>query len=352
MRRSPWLLFLAGLLLCACVDGRSQGRGGGGDDDDVFDDDDSAAGDDDTGDDDTGDDDTGDDDTGDDDTGDDDVGDDDSLGTDPCSDEARQLIYVIDHEYRLFSFHPWSQVFNLIGPINCPAGPSWPEWDPMGLSPATPFSMSIDRDARAWVLYSSGEVFRVSTQDASCTPTGFVPGQLGFKLFGMGFSSDAPGSDQDTLFISGGDFINDAFTGYTLDPNAANLGTIDITNMSVSLVGSLQGGEEYTPELTGNGDGELYGYYPALMSSATITGLNKQTGQRMASWSLPTSSGGVNAWAFAYWGGQFYVFLTTGGAANVYVFDPLTNSYDLILGNTGNVVVGAGVSTCAPVSAQ
>jgi len=346
MRSVHWLLLLAFLLATACVD-RSRGRGGGGDDDDAFGDDDSA-GDDDTGDDDTGDDDTGDDDTGDDDTGDDDtvpVGDDDH---EPCADEARQLIYVIDHDYRLHSFHPVTHQFDLIGPLNCPAGSSWPEWGNIGA--ATPFSMSIDRQAQAWVLYSSGEIFRVSTQDASCTSTGFVPGQLSFKLFGMGFSSDVAGGDEDTLFISGGDFS--PLLG-TLDANNARLGSIQTTTMGVTNIGPVPSGE-YTPELSGNGDGELYGYYPGF--SSTIVRLDKQTGAALQSWPLPTSSGSVAAWAFANWGGRFYVFLSVGDffstSAHVYVFDPATGSYDQVLSNTGNVVVGAGVSTCAPISAE
>jgi len=342
-----WLLLV--FVASGCAD---RGRYRGDDDDAAGDDDSSVGDDDDAGDDDAGDDDAGDDDaSGDDDTaGDDDTsGDDDTETGDPCADEARQLIYVIDRDNRLHSFHPVTHEYALIGTLNCPAGASWPEWGNVGA--ATPFSMSIDRQAQAWVLYSSGEIFRVSTQDASCTATSFVPGQLSFKLFGMGFSSDAPGSSEDTLFISGGDFS--PVLG-TLDANNARLGSIETTTMGVTNIGAVPAGE-YTPELSGNGDGDLYGYYPGL-STATIVRFNKGTGQADQSWPLPASAGGVAAWAFANWGGRFYVFLSVGSlfstSANVYVFDPNTGAYDEVLSNTGNVVVGAGVSTCAPVSSQ
>ena len=92
------------------------------------------------------------------------------------------------------------------------------------------------------------------------------------------------------------------------------------------------------------------------VGGATIRSLDKGSGSPLHSWSLPASSGTVAAWAFAYWGGSFYIFLSTGDlfstSANVYRFDPNSGSYEQILSNTGNVVVGAGVSTCAPVSAD
>ena len=192
----------------------------------------------------------------------------------------------------------------------------------------------MDRSARAWVLYSSGEIFQVSTQDASCQATGFVAGQQDFKLFGMGFSSDAPGADTDTLFISGGDF---SVLG-ALDADNARLGSISTTTMGVNSLGPVPSGE-YTPELSGNGDGELFAYYPGL-GGATIMRLDKQSGSALQSWPLPASSGTVAAWAFAYWGGQFYVFLSTGDifsgtTASVYRFDPNSGVYDQILSNTG-----------------
>jgi len=324
------------------------------DDDDAGDDDDSASDDDDSASDDddiSGDDDDtsgDDDDTSGDDDDDTSGDDDDDTAGDPCADEARQLIYVIDRDYRLHSYSPTNNQFSLIGPLNCPAGPSWPQWG--DVAAATPFSMSVDRQARAWVLYSSGEIFRVSTQDASCQTTGFVAGQQNFKLFGMGFSSDAPGASTDTLFISGGDF---SLLG-TLDANNARLGSISTTSMGVTSLGPVPSGE-YTPELSGNGDGDLFAYYPGL-SGATIKRLDKQTGSQLQNWSLPASAGTVAAWAFANWGGRFYVFLSTGDGfgfnASVYRFDPATGAYDEILSNTGNVVVGAGVSTCAPISPE
>ena len=124
---------------------------------------------------------------------------------DSCQAQGVELIYTVTVSNQLLSFDPTKigsaeDPFEAIGTLNCPAGSSL-----TGPGPATPFSMSVDREAVAWVLYSSGEIFHVSTQDASCTATGFSVGQQGFELFGMGFVTDASGGQTETLFIAGGD---------------------------------------------------------------------------------------------------------------------------------------------------
>src|SRR6185436_5021764 len=121
-----------------------------------------------------------------------------------CETTGNDLIYVVSDSYQLMSFDPSelpdNDPFTPIGQLNCPAGTPWPGYS----SPATPFSMSVDRDGSAWVLYTSGEIFKASIADASCTATGFAPGQHDMQLFGMGFASDTAGSDAETLFIAGG----------------------------------------------------------------------------------------------------------------------------------------------------
>ncbi|MEC9400162.1 MAG: hypothetical protein VX475_21230, partial [Myxococcota bacterium] len=80
---------------------------------------------------------------------------------DDCPVEARP-VYVIDGDsYMLSSFQPDTREFNDVGLIRCPSQ------DPQ----ATPFSMSVDRDAQAWVLYTTGEIFLVNTTNAECLRT-------------------------------------------------------------------------------------------------------------------------------------------------------------------------------------
>lgn len=124
-----------------------------------------------------------------------------------------------------------------IGTLSCP-------------TTSSPFSMAIDRDATAWVLYQNGEIFRVSTTDVSCTATSFTPNQAGFEVFGMGFVADAPGSTEETLFVAGGSLFD-------LTTGTASLGRID-SSLTLTRVGGLPG----WPELTGTGAAELWGFFP------------------------------------------------------------------------------------------
>ncbi len=266
---------------------------------------------------------------------------------DDCSD-ATQLIYVVDKNRNLLSFDPRqnANTFHMIGQLNCPAGPSL---DP--LSSTSPFSMSVDRSGRAWVLYSSGEIFLVSTQDASCMPSGFVGGSQGFQLFGMGFVSDTAGGTTETLFIAGGAAIGAGM-------NRADLGQVVPSSYATTRIGQMEM-REYSPELTGTGNAELWAYFPGGMGA--VAKIDKATGQSVHTYNLPALVGQVTAWAFAHYGGRYYIFVSTadlfGGNHNrVLRLDPAANGgagqTDTILPDTPYEVVGAGVSTCAPVVVQ
>ncbi len=262
-----------------------------------------------------------------------------------CVDECpggSELIYLVDADSRLLRFDPENNAhtFQVIGTINCPAGPALSPWDVLG--PAQPYSMSVDRSGRAWVLYTSGELFWVSTADASCASTPFQPGQAGFQLFGMGFVSDDPGSSTEKLYVAGG---NASMSG------TGSLGVVDTGAMTLAPVGVLPATER-GPELTGTGDAELFGYYPG--SSTFVAHMSKATAQNEQTWALPPLSGSVVAYAFAHWGGRFYIFITTqdllgGTSSQVHRLDPSSGSSTVVVPISAYVVVGAGVSTCAPV---
>ncbi len=182
----------------------------------------------------------------------------------------------------------------------------------------------------------------MSTTDASCQLSPFQKGLSGYELFGMGFVSDEPGSDKEALYISGGS---------SSDLNSGNVACLDPVSLQITTVGPIPQAE-YSPELTGTGNAVLYAYFPGTTNSF-VAQLDKTTGQITEQWGLPPLSGQVRAWAFAHWGGKFYVFITTQDGSvlhsNVLRLDPNTGQADTILVDTGHVIVGAGVSTCAPV---
>jgi hypothetical protein len=236
-----------------------------------------------------------------------------------CSEESK-FVYVIDGDDSLYRFDPPSKTFDLIGEIDCP-------------SFANPFSMSVTRDAEAHVLLQDGRLNRVSTDDASCEEiTEYSPGQNDFTLFGMGYTTDGPDTEEETLYIS----------------NESSLGWIDDTWFPSAL-----GPVSSNPELTGNGLGELWGFFP-MDTPPRVAQLDKGDAQVIegSNYPLLSLSSDANAWAFAFWGGSFYIFYKTfdDPSTNVYKLDDgeLTTHID----DSGKYIVGAGVSTCAPIEVE
>jgi hypothetical protein len=249
-------------------------------------------------------------------------GGDSSTSGENCPDEAKS-VYVVDQNNKFSRFDPPTKSFVDIGTLNCPASAG-----------ATPFSMGIDRTAVAWILYSNGELFRVDTSSLACTKSTWVT-QSGLSQFGMGFSTDAAGGNVDTLFIAGG-------AGPTQP--TSQLAKLSTSTFQAQGVGTVQG----WPELTGTGSAELWGFFPDA-ASPRIAKLDKANGAALRTLPL-TIAGMPTAWAFAFWGGDFWVFLMKGIEFNTTVYQ-----YDMngqMKGSTaapGRTIVGAGVSTCAPV---
>ena len=273
------------------------------------------------------------------------------IGIPDCAVGA-DLIYVVDDDDTLLSFDPRKldeeqDPFTMIGEMSCPAGRSWPDWDSYQ---ASPFSMSVDRDAKAWVLYTSGEIFHVSTEDASCQATGFSKGQEDFELFGMGFVAESAGSSQERLWIAGTTVWD---MSYDI---IGDLGYIDTETLEVTRVGSLPTGAPNSPELTGTGNGNLFGFYPGSSRiSSQVARINKDNARHDDddNWSFTEPGGDVVGWAFAHWGGNFYIFVTTqewgSESSQVLFFDRQAITVTELLSDLPYKIVGAGVSTCAPV---
>jgi len=242
---------------------------------------------------------------------------------DNCSAEAK-LVYVVDENNTLSTFDPITKQFMDLGQLSCPAQ-----------FLASPFSMGIDRTAGAWVLYSSGELFKVDTQTLACTKTTWAT-QNGLQVFGMGFSTDVAGGTTDTLFISGGS-----------DPSQATsaLNKLDLTSFNATPVGTVTD----WPELTGTGDAELWGFFPSA-TAPRIEQLDKTSGAALQTFPLSGIAGQPAAWAFAFFGGDFYVFLMrdTELSTTVHHVNGMTGQIMDATPTNGRTIVGAGVSTCAP----
>lgn len=247
-----------------------------------------------------------------------------------CTDAGDTFIYVVTTSNELFAFVPPTNQFIPRGTLNCPAAPG-----------ASPFSMAVDRAGVAYVLFRGDErIYRVSTRTAACTATTYVPRQSNFGLFGMGFATIGAGPAE-ALFVAGSDLPSEP------DPGATGLARVAVPSFALTPVGQfsqpIQGAE-----LTGTGDGRLFGFYTKNDANIpTFIGeINSTNGQIIAESQLATVDRG-NGWAFAFWGGDFYIFHAPGGSSRVTRFSPDTNSVTQV-GSLATTIVGAGVSTCAP----
>jgi hypothetical protein len=241
---------------------------------------------------------------------------------DDCPDADATLVYLVSSTNELMSFHPPSLQFRTIGRIACPAGAG-----------ATPFSMAVDRKGKAYVVFTDGNLFRVSTATAACIATPFTPGQRSFFEFGMGFVSNNGGADE-TLYVAQNPDRGALSSG---------LAAIDVADFRLSYIGSFSSPIERV-ELTGTGDGRLFGYAPSDTGSRIVQ-IDKSNGDVVAA--DPVAAGSSSdGFAFAYWGGDFWIF-TGVGSTTVYRYRPGDKSTTAMTGAPA-FVVGAGVSTCAP----
>jgi hypothetical protein len=248
-------------------------------------------------------------------------------GNGACSD-ASKFVYLLTNTNDLYSFDPGTLALKKIGTLDCPTASS-------------ANSMAVDRNALAYVNMSDGTLFTVNTQNAHCSATTYALGQQGRTIRGMGFSADTNGGTAETLYtctnsgLGGGGLAKISLPGYTL----STVG--DFTN-------GLAGSE---CELTGTGDARLFGFFalsnPTKLAEITKTSAATPTSVTLGS--VPTAS----AYAFSFWGGDFW-FYTSNGFTNSQItrYRYSTNkSFSAVVQNTGMIIVGAGVSTCAPLIA-
>ncbi|NUP06604.1 MAG: hypothetical protein HOW73_11165 [Polyangiaceae bacterium] len=241
-----------------------------------------------------------------------------------CDPETTQYIYLVTDTTELYSYYPATGAFTLRGFLDCPSG-------------ASPFSMGVDREGTAYVVYNDGNLFRASTLDASCEATDFVPGQEGFITFGMGFALDEPGGKEDSLYVA----------EITFGEESRGLATIDTDTLELDYIGPFSDNFSDRMEMTSSSDGNLYGYFlNTVGTGGWVVEIDKETATIVDSTFIEAGAG-ASALAFAWWGGDFYVFTASNGLTNVTRFDPDTGAVGLVTTLSGNVV-GAGVSTCAP----
>lgn len=254
-----------------------------------------------------------------------------------CSDAAK-LVYVVDSSNGLHSFDPATLKFASIGKLKCPS----PGQDELG-GTATPNSMAVDRGGTAWVNFGSGKLFKVSTNDASCSGTSYDPGlDPSVWRWGMAFSSNSAGSTDETLFA----VPNDG------QGSGTGLNSFDTSGLSLTPIGDFSNGlAGNAAELTGTGNGELYAF--VTTSPATLAKVDKSSGATPSADQVKLN--GVEtgtAFAFSFWGGDFWFYTSQDGVSSQVTQYKASGdkSINVVVNDTGFAIVGAGVSTCAPTT--
>ncbi len=255
------------------------------------------------------------------------------VGVVDCQDAGITYVYLISSENELLRFYPPDLSVTSIGTIDCPT-----------TSPSNPFSMAVDRQGVAYVVFGNGELFRVSTLTASCKATSFVVNQSGFSTtFGMGFSANKNDTGE-TLYVAGSNAVgNDG--GFT-----RTLATIDPATFELKVVNDLDK-DIGAPELTGTGDSRLFAYAPGNPAApdSQVAELDKATASVKSDVFLDLNQPNINSYAFAFWGGDFYIFGSEQqGTSIVHRYTPGGSTTPPAVAQIDFTIVGAGVSTCAP----
>jgi hypothetical protein len=227
-------------------------------------------------------------------------------------------VYVLTNNQDVYRFDPPTLNFKKLGTLDCG-----------GFS--SPYSMAVARNATAYSVFDDGSLHSFSLATLKCQDTSFEAGQQGFDTFGMGFSSD--GGNNETLFVSNAD--------------GSGLGRIDLTTMKLSKIGNYDK-ISARAELTGTGDGKLFGAFegtPYVVAEIDKVKASILSQAKQDAINYPPSS---SNFAFAFWGGDFWLFVGPGSSTDVFQYEPDSGKTTKVA-SVDFEIVGAGVSTCAPI---
>ncbi|RMG99453.1 MAG: hypothetical protein D6705_03230 [Deltaproteobacteria bacterium] len=265
-----------------------------------------------------------------------------------CTPGLDDGIFVLSDGAEIWKYVPDMQdpqgpgTFSKVGDLNCGGN-------------SNTFSMAVDRNGFAWIMFgptgpNAGDIWKADlTNNATCTDPGYMPGQQGVNLFGMAFVSNSEFDACDKLYGNTYDGMGpfgegpNAGTFLSVDPDTLVLSTIAPTNYNGA-------------ELTGTGDGRAFMFAGV---PAKLIEIDKTNGQVIDTWDLGLSL--TNAFAFAFFGGDFYLFTESDGnptksKVSWFDFDDSEGQFatgPININNDAPIrIVGAGVSTCAPIGPQ
>jgi hypothetical protein len=252
-----------------------------------------------------------------------------------CASAAEQYIFLLESPSG--ALHRYDAEANTVAPLGTPMCPG----------ADAPMALTIDRAGTLWALMVDAEgmrrIYTIAADTLDCMETGFVDPWPDYTVAGgLAFVADAPGSSDESIYISlivGG-----------LDPaTPLTLGKIDEGTMDLAIEGDLPivgNGYYQIADLVGTGDARLFGFFPG--DQAVITEIDEQAVD--VAIEQPLDFGVGSPWAFTQWEGRLWLFspAETSGSSEVRAYDLAAQQVEVIEPDLGVLVVGAAVSTCAP----
>ena len=242
-------------------------------------------------------------------------------GNNHSCDGGYTRIYVITESADILSFDPTTSLFRKMGTISCPGTASFPN------------SMAVARSGLAYVGSSMAPSSRSEWPRPSASPRPSLSTKAGLRSLEWATCATMR-----------------ATARRSTSPRRMTLlgwpGSTRVRSCSTSSDPSRW--NITTPELTGTGAGQLFAFEAIDNNDSAILEIDKATATVVAE-SLLTGVERGNAWAFSFWGEAFYTFTRPASSPGSVVarFRPSDGSIVRVAA-TDEVIVGAGVSTCAP----
>jgi hypothetical protein len=123
--------------------------------------------------------------------------------------------------------------------------------------------------------------------------------------------------------------------------------------MKLAPIGAYTGqAAGYNAELSGTGDGTLYGFFTTTPS--VLGTIDKASGAVTSIIPLPSVNNSVGGYAFSFWGGDFWIYTAYPTSADPNATTSVTHvvgadgGIGVVMTDIGFTIVGAGSSTCVP----
>jgi hypothetical protein len=229
-----------------------------------------------------------------------------------CPDGGAPVAYVWSQGGLLYTFDPTTLTETPLGAVSCP-------------TTASPWTFSVSRDGFALMIYEDWNIYRVELPSLTCTPTAYVPGQLGFT--GEEAIAVSRGPTSERLFVYGNN-------------GTPTLAVSDLTTFVLTEVGPVMSAPAPFPvDMQGDAFGRLF----ALSNGGLLLELDSATAGVVVQDQTTFSSG---FWAVMTYESSVYFFgSNNAGGTAVSEVDVSTGALTPA-GTIGDEIIGASAVAC------